>query len=74
MSPDSEQQLRRYAAGQLSWSLLRARTPELDNYRDVLAGLGALGLRPPVASDDGPNWETRKAGRMLLREALSGRT
>jgi hypothetical protein len=60
--------LRDYAAGAISWSLLRQLG--YDNYLDVLAGLGELGLRPPVAPMDGPNREARQRARMLLRQAL----
>ncbi len=49
--------IRQYAAGEITWSLLRQRG--IENYRDVLAGLGELGLRPPIAPMEGPNVETR---------------
>jgi hypothetical protein len=45
--------LRQYAAGGITWALLQGRG--LENYRDVLAGLGALGLRPPMAPMEGRN-------------------
>jgi len=60
--------LRRYAAGEITWSSLRERG--FDNYLDVLAGLGRLGLRPPVAPMDGPNVDARKCARALLPQAL----
>ena len=60
--------LRQYAAGDISWTSLRGRG--IDNYRDVLAGLGALGLRPPVAPMEGPNVEVRRRARAIIREAL----
>ena len=65
---DRDQMLRRYAAGEITWSSLRERG--FDNYLDVLAGLGRLGLRPPVAPMDGPNVAARERGRALLRRAL----
>ncbi len=65
---ERERLLRDYAAGELSWSLLRQRG--YDNYLDVLAGLGELGLRPPIAPMDGPNREARERARALLRQAL----
>lgn len=61
--------LRRYAAGELTWSSLRGQG--IDNYRDVLAGLGRLGLRPPIAPMDGPNVPSRLRARAIIREALS---
>lgn len=60
--------LRQYAAGQISWTSLRGRG--VDNYRDVLAGLGRLHLRPPVAPMDGPNVVARTRARALIRESL----
>jgi hypothetical protein len=65
---DRDEMLRRYAAGEITWSSLRERG--FDNYLDVLAGLGRLGLRPPVAPMDGPNVAARERGRALLRRAL----
>ncbi len=61
--------LRQYAAGEITWSSLRGRG--IANYRDVLAGLGRLGLRPPVAPMDGPNVEVRLRARAIIREALA---
>jgi hypothetical protein len=60
--------IRQYAAGEITWSALRARG--LDSYAQVLAKLGALGLRPPIAPMDGPNREARERGRAFIREAL----
>lgn len=68
-SDERDQVLRAYAAGDLTWSVLRGRG--FENYRDVLAGLGRLGLRPPVAPLDGPNRVAREHGRALIREALN---
>jgi hypothetical protein len=65
---DKEKIIREYAAGEITWSALRRRG--FDNYLDVLAELGKLGLRPPVAPMDGPNVEARHRGRVLLRQAL----
>ena len=66
---DLDMALRAYAAGDATWSNLQARG--LVNYVDVLAGLGRLGLRPPIAALDGPNTELRARGRALLRRALA---
>ena len=60
--------IRQYAAGEITWALLRQRG--LDNYRDVLAGLGALGLHPPMAPMEGPNVEARTRARAVIRAAL----
>ena len=67
-----EKLLRQYAAGGITWMALR--TKGIENYRDVLAGLGGLGLRPPVAPMEGPNVEARRRGRAMLREALQRAT
>ncbi len=66
---DTEALLRQYAAGDITWTSLRGRG--ITNYRDVLAGLGELGLRPPTAPMDGPNIEARSRGRAVVREALA---
>jgi hypothetical protein len=65
---EKEQLVRRYAAGDIAWSTLRERG--IENYVDVLASLGRLGLRPPIALMDGPNREARERGRAIIREAL----
>ncbi len=65
---EKDQMIRQYAAGEITWSLLRERG--FDNYVDVLGGLGRLGLRPPIAPMEGPNRETRERGRALIRESL----
>jgi hypothetical protein len=64
-----EKLLRDYAAGKVSWSTLRRRG--FDDYVAVLGGLGALGLRPPVAPLEGVNRAARERGRALLRRALA---
>jgi hypothetical protein len=62
------EQLRAYATGTLGWAALR----QLDvTYGEVLAGLGALGLRPPVAPMTGPNLEARRRGTQRLRDLLA---
>jgi hypothetical protein len=66
---ERETLLRDYAAGGITWASLRGRG--FDNYRDVLAGLGALGLRPPVAPMEGLNVAVRQRARAMLREALA---
>jgi hypothetical protein len=60
--------LRQYAAGEITWTLLRKRG--IENYRDVLAGLGELGLRLPMAPMEGPNVAVRLRARAIIREAL----
>lgn len=66
-----EKLLRDYAAGKVSWSMLRRNG--FEDYVAVLGGLGALGLRPPMAPLEGPNRAARERGRALLRRALAGR-
>lgn len=70
-SPEREVLLRQYAAGAISWRKLRERG--IENYVQVLAGLGELGLRPPIASMDGPSRAARERGRAIVREALRAR-
>lgn len=65
---ERETLLRRYAAGEITWSSLRRQG--IANYRDVLAGLGQLRLRPPIAPMDGPNIEARSRARGIIRDAL----
>jgi hypothetical protein len=65
---EKEKLIREYAAGEIAWSTMRERG--IESYADVLAGLGKLGLRPPVAPLDGPNREARELGRAVIREAL----
>jgi hypothetical protein len=65
---DKETLIRQYAAGEITWSSMRERG--IDNYVEVLAGLGRLGLRVPVAPMEGPNREARERGRAMLREWL----
>lgn len=65
---EKEALLRQYAAGKITWMSLRGRG--IENYRDVLAGLGDLGLRPPVAAMEGPNVDARRRGRAVIRQAL----
>ncbi len=60
--------LRAYAAGNLSWTTLRERG--FDDYVQVLGGLGELGLRPPIAPMEGPNFAARERGRAILRRQL----
>jgi hypothetical protein len=69
---EKEEIIRRYAAGDITWSALRERG--FDDYIQVLAVLGELGLRPPIAPMEGPNVETRQRGRAVIREALKART
>ncbi len=71
LEAEKEKLLRRYAAGEITWQSLRRRG--IENYLDVLGGLGDLGLRPPIAPMEGPNVEARMRARALLREALKAR-
>jgi hypothetical protein len=65
---EKQKLIRQYAAGEIAWRALRERG--FADYVEVLAGLGELGLRPPVAPMEGPNVEARERGRALIREAL----
>lgn len=67
----NEQQamLRKYAAGEITWSSLRSRG--IESYLDVLIGLGEMSLRPPVAPMEGSNAEARRRGREIIRHALA---
>ena len=70
MDKEREMLLRKYAAGEITWSTLRERG--FENYLHVLGGLGEQGLRPPVAPLEGPNRAARERGRAAIREALRG--
>lgn len=65
---EKENLIRQYAAGEITWTSLRGRG--IENYRDVLAELGRLGLKYPVAPMEGPNVEARQRGRAAICEAL----
>ena len=66
--PETEEALLRdYAAGRLAWASLRRQVP---GYDAVLAGLGQLGLVPPMAPMAGPNLAARERGRAMLRGRL----
>ena len=69
MQAERERLLRDYAAGSVSWSHLQQLG--FKNYLAVLAGLGELNLRPPVAPMEGPNLAARTRGRAIIRNALS---
>ena len=68
---EREKLIRQYAVGEITWHDLRQRG--FDDYIQVLAALGELGLRPPVAAMEGPNVEARRRGRAVIREALRAR-
>ena len=69
MTDEQKQDLiRQYAAGETTWYALREAG--FTNYVEVLAELGELGLRQPVAAMTGPNVEARLRGRAIIREAL----
>ncbi len=68
MQAERERLLREYAAGRVSWSHLQGQG--FQNYLEVLAGLGELHLRQPVAPMEGPNLAARERGRSIIRRAL----
>jgi len=63
---EKETLIRQYAAGEITWHMLRERG--FDNYLEVLSGLGELGLKYPVAPMSGPNVAARQRGIALLRQ------
>lgn len=65
---ERKQLARQYTAGEIAWRTLRERG--FENYVQVLAALGELGLRPPVAPMEGPNVEACIRGRSIIRDAL----
>lgn len=65
MSPELEKLIREYADGKISWDLMKAKG--VKNYVQVLAGLGELGLKPPIAHEN-VQAPARKALRQILRE------
>jgi hypothetical protein len=65
---ERERLLMAYAAGTVSWRELRQRG--FTDYVEVLAGLGEIGLRPPIAPMQGPSRSARERGRVLLRRLL----
>jgi hypothetical protein len=72
MQRDERQALiRQYASGKITWHELRERG--FEDYIQVLAGLGELGLRPPIAPMEGPNRAARERGRAVIRAALRAR-
>lgn len=68
LTAEHENLLRQYAKGNVSWSELRDKG--IESYVLVLAGLGELGLRPPIAPMEGPNLAARERGRNIVRQAL----
>ena len=67
-TPEREKLLREYAACKITWHDLRELG--FDNFVEVLAGLGELGLRQPIAAMEGPNVAARKKGRDIIRSLL----
>ena len=63
----SDNEFKAYAAGTLGWAELRKRGVD---YAEVLAGLGRLGLRPPIAPLEGPNLAARQRGIARLKGLL----
>jgi hypothetical protein len=68
LEEEEETLIRQYAAGQISWHELQE--PGFADSVQVLAGLGELDLRPPVAAMEGPNVDARLRGRAIIRDAL----
>ena len=68
---EREKLIREYAAGDITWRALREKG--FESFLDVLAGLGKLGLRPPVAPMDGPNAAARQRASALVRDALKAK-
>ena len=68
---DKETLIRQYAAGEITWHTLQERG--FNDYIQVLAALGELDLRPPIAAMTGPNRVARERGRAIVREALRAR-
>lgn len=68
MDTDRETLIRQYAAGDITWHALRERG--FGDYIQVLACLGELGLRPPIAPMTGPNVAARERGVALLQRLL----
>lgn len=66
MKPETEAQMRSYAADETSWGALKAKG--FTNYLTVLARLHELGLRPPTAPAD-----RQAAGCKALQEILGAR-
>jgi hypothetical protein len=69
LTPERAALLQDYACGTMTWATLR--TMGFENYFDVLAGLGELGLRPPIAEMTGPNVASRERGRAMIRRLLA---
>lgn len=70
MTKRDEELLRDYAAKNICWQDLRVLGW---HYSEVLDDLGALGLRPPILLEGGPNAAALARGRAFLREALAAR-
>lgn len=77
----NDQLLRLYAAGEISWTLLRGRG--FDNYRDMLAGLGRLHLagkpgqssgRPSSRGGDDMTARAARHRRLAADDRPSGRS
>ncbi len=67
MRPETEAQMRSYAAGEMSWAMLKAKG--FTNYLMVLASLHELGPRPPKAPTD-----LQTAGCGLLAKFLGAQS
>ncbi len=72
MDETRENLIRQYAAGEITWRELQELG--FENYVQVFAGLGELGLRPPIAPMTGPNVAARQRGIALLQRLLQNQT
>lgn len=68
MTETQQDQIRRYAAGDLAWRTMR---DDGWTYSDILSGLGALGLRAPHVRPDGPNAAALARGMATMRMLLA---
>lgn len=64
----ADEDLRRYAAGETTLEDLRRHG--FGSYLTILAGLGRLGLKPPVTPLDGENADMRRRGRAIIAERI----
>ena len=68
MDAEREKLIQQYAECKVTWHELQERG--FHDYVEVLAALGELGLRPPIAPMTGPNVAARERGLAMLRAAL----
>lgn len=68
MDKEREELIRKYAAGEITWSSLRCRASRIS--LKFLRLWERLGLRYRVAPMERPNRDARMRGRALIRELL----